>query len=101
MVTLVTFIAYLVLEDMPLTASDVFSALALFNQLTVPLFIFPVTVPIIIGAVVSTKRLQEFLELPEISSDPKNEENSKHEPEIITSQKFDAQTEVNKNKIKN
>jgi hypothetical protein len=31
----------------------VFSGLALFNQLTVPLFIFPITVPIIISAMVS------------------------------------------------
>lgn len=49
------------------TASRVFSALALFNQLTVPLFIFPITVPIIISAIISTKRLEKFLQLPEVS----------------------------------
>lgn len=44
----------------------VFAALALFNQLTVPLFIFPITVPIIIAAIVSTRRLEEFLHQPEV-----------------------------------
>lgn len=48
------------------TASRLFSALALFNQLTVPLFIFPITVPIIISAIVSTRRLERFLREPEV-----------------------------------
>lgn len=46
-----------------------FAALALFNQLTVPLFIFPITVPIIISAVVSTKRLEEYLNQPEVQKE--------------------------------
>lgn len=53
LVTLVTFGAYFLLEERPLTPESVFSGLALFNQLTVPLFIFPITVPIIISAMVS------------------------------------------------
>ncbi|XP_059488287.1 ATP-binding cassette sub-family C member Sur [Neocloeon triangulifer] len=92
MVTLVTFVAYLALEETPLTAADVFSALALFNQLTVPLFIFPVTVPIVIGAVVSTNRLRHFLALPEISQDKKKKDDPEPEPAEISSRVFDAQT---------
>lgn len=34
--------------------------------MTVPLFIFPITVPIIITAIVSTRRLMEFLDQPEV-----------------------------------
>ncbi|XP_037885915.1 ATP-binding cassette sub-family C member Sur isoform X2 [Glossina fuscipes] len=48
------------------TASRLFSALALFQQLTVPLLIFPVTVPIALSAMVSTKRLERFLAATEI-----------------------------------
>uniref|UniRef100_A0A1A9ZP07 ATP-binding cassette sub-family C member Sur n=1 Tax=Glossina pallidipes TaxID=7398 RepID=A0A1A9ZP07_GLOPL len=48
------------------TASRLFSALALFQQLTVPLLIFPVTVPIMLSAMVSTKRLERFLAANEI-----------------------------------
>lgn len=51
------------------TASRVFAALALFNQMTVPLFIFPITVPVIISAFVSTKRLTAFLDQPEVHRD--------------------------------
>ncbi|XP_069691069.1 ATP-binding cassette sub-family C member Sur isoform X2 [Periplaneta americana] len=68
LVTLVTFGVYFLLEEKPLTPENVFSGLALFNQLTVPLFIFPITVPIIINAMVSTRRLENFLELPETCS---------------------------------
>lgn len=53
-------------ENVALTASRVFAALALFNQMTVPLFIFPITVPIIITAIVSTRRLMTFLDQPEV-----------------------------------
>lgn len=53
MVTLVTFGIYFLIEEKSLTPENVFSGLALFNQLTVPLFIFPITVPIIISAMVS------------------------------------------------
>jgi len=49
----VTFGVYFLLEEKSLTPENVFSGLALFNQLTVPLFIFPITVPIIISAMVS------------------------------------------------
>jgi len=49
-----------------LNASRLFSSLALFQQLTVPLLIFPITVPIIIAARVSTRRLERFLKSSEI-----------------------------------
>lgn len=56
-------------ENIELTASRVFTALALFNQMTVPLFIFPITIPIIISAIVSTKRLMAFLDQPEVQKE--------------------------------
>ncbi|XP_073995302.1 sulfonylurea receptor isoform X2 [Rhodnius prolixus] len=68
MITLVTLVACYYLEGGQLSAANVFSALALFNQLTVPLFIFPITVPIVISAMVSTRRLEEFLGQQETSS---------------------------------
>lgn len=64
-IALVTLGVYYWLEGSSLSPSNVFSALALFNQLTVPLFIFPITVPIIISALVSTRRLEEYLCLQE------------------------------------
>uniref|UniRef100_A0A8D9AUF0 ATP-binding cassette sub-family C member 8 n=7 Tax=Cacopsylla melanoneura TaxID=428564 RepID=A0A8D9AUF0_9HEMI len=67
-VTLVTLCIFAVLQDTQLTASNIFSALALFNQLTVPLFIFPITIPIIISAKISTKRIEDFLNSPEVES---------------------------------
>ncbi|XP_051156850.1 ATP-binding cassette sub-family C member Sur-like isoform X2 [Leptopilina boulardi] len=63
--TLFTFGIYFWMEEKNLDAGSVFASLALFSQLTVPLFIFPVIIPIIINAVISTKRLESFLSLPE------------------------------------
>lgn len=56
-------------ETAKFTTGSIFAALALFNQLTVPLFIFPLTVPIIISAIVSTKRLERFLALQEVQKE--------------------------------
>ncbi|XP_026329931.1 ATP-binding cassette sub-family C member Sur-like isoform X2 [Hyposmocoma kahamanoa] len=65
-VTVVTFTVYYYLENgTGLTAVNVFAGLALFNQLTIPLLILPVTVLMVIQATVSTKRIRAFLELPE------------------------------------
>jgi hypothetical protein len=71
LVTFVTFAIFTNIEadTIAFTASRVFTSLALFNQLTVPLFIFPITVPIIIQAVVSTKRLENFLKQIEVQKD--------------------------------
>lgn len=66
--TLFTFAAYFWLEERSLEAGNVFASLALFSQLTVPLLIFPVMIPIIINAVISTNRIEEFLQLPEIDN---------------------------------
>ncbi|RLU19415.1 hypothetical protein DMN91_007972 [Ooceraea biroi] len=66
LMTLFTFGIYFWLEERNLDAGNVFASLALFSQLTVPLFIFPVIVPIIINAMISTTRLEDFLQLPEI-----------------------------------
>lgn len=52
LVTLVTFGLYSYIETEKLEPSKVFAGLALFNQLTVPLFIFPITVPVVIDALV-------------------------------------------------
>ncbi|KAH8041665.1 hypothetical protein HPB51_017467 [Rhipicephalus microplus] len=69
LLTLVTFSLYSVIEGRPLTPAQVFSGLALFNQLTVPLYIIPVVIPIVINAIVSTKRLSEFLSQPEVGTE--------------------------------
>ncbi|XP_017767068.1 PREDICTED: ATP-binding cassette sub-family C member Sur [Eufriesea mexicana] len=66
--TLFTFAAYFWLEDRSLEPGNVFASLALFSQLTVPLLIFPVMIPIIINAMISTNRMEEFLQLPEIDN---------------------------------
>lgn len=69
LITFVTLAVYVYLPDESRTnfdASHLFAALALFQQLTVPLLIFPITVPIIIAARVSTRRLERFLHAPEI-----------------------------------
>ncbi|XP_016965404.2 ATP-binding cassette sub-family C member Sur isoform X2 [Drosophila biarmipes] len=69
LITFVTLGVYVWLhrdQDFDLNASRLFSSLALFQQLTVPLLIFPITVPIIIAARVSTRRLERFLNSSEI-----------------------------------
>ncbi|GIX77651.1 ATP-binding cassette sub-family C member 9 [Caerostris extrusa] len=65
-VTLVTFSIFSKMEGRPLMPVDVFTGLALFNQLTVPLYIIPFVIPMVINAVVSTNRLVDFLMLPEV-----------------------------------
>lgn len=72
LITFVTFAVFINMEggdSAEFTSSRVFAALALFNQMTVPLFIFPITVPIIISAIVSTKRLMSFFDQPEVHRD--------------------------------
>lgn len=72
-ITFVTFAVFLSIESHDMadkfTTGRVFAALALFNQLTVPLFIFPITIPMIISAIVSTRRLEEFLRQPEVQKE--------------------------------
>lgn len=53
MITVITFTVYYFIEDnSQLTATNVFAGLAFFNQLTVPLLILPVTVLMVIQAMV-------------------------------------------------
>jgi len=52
LVTVITFGVYSLIETEKLEPPKVFAGLALFNQLTVPLFIFPITVPVVIDALV-------------------------------------------------
>ncbi|XP_077281722.1 sulfonylurea receptor [Temnothorax americanus] len=66
LVSLFTFGIYFWLEKRNLDTGNVFASLALFSQLTMPLFIFPMIVPIIINAMISTTRLEKFFQLPEI-----------------------------------
>lgn len=72
-ITFVTFAVFLSIETDDVmdkfTTGRVFAALALFNQLTVPLFIFPITIPMIISAIVSTRRLEGFLRQPEVQKE--------------------------------
>ncbi|CAG9096741.1 unnamed protein product [Plutella xylostella] len=75
LVTFITFTAYVFMHTAEgLTAVNVFAGLALFNQLTVPLLILPVTVLMIIQAMVSSKRIKEFLDLPESNNVQEDED---------------------------
>ncbi|XP_028037616.1 ATP-binding cassette sub-family C member Sur-like isoform X1 [Bombyx mandarina] len=66
LITVITFTVYFFIEEgTGLTAMNVFAGLAFFNQLSVPLLILPVTVLMIIQAMVSTRRIKDFLDLPE------------------------------------
>lgn len=71
LITIVTFAVYTLINDesIEFNSSNVFTALALFNQLTVPLFILPITIPIIISSIISTKRIQRFLSQTEIEKE--------------------------------
>lgn len=54
-ITVVTFTVYYFIDsNSKLTATNVFAGLAFFNQLTVPLLILPVTVLMVIQAMVRT-----------------------------------------------
>lgn len=72
-IAFVTIAVFLSIESADITekftTGRIFAALALFNQLTVPLFIFPITIPMIISGIVSTRRLEEFLRQPEVQKE--------------------------------
>ncbi|KAF0299676.1 ATP-binding cassette sub-family C member Sur [Amphibalanus amphitrite] len=65
-VTVTTFGLFGVLGHEPLVSARVFSALALFNQLTVPLFVLPIVVKALIDAKASIRRLTDFLALADV-----------------------------------
>uniref|UniRef100_A0A182SD02 ABC transmembrane type-1 domain-containing protein n=1 Tax=Anopheles maculatus TaxID=74869 RepID=A0A182SD02_9DIPT len=87
LITIVTIAVFLALENNPieLTAGRLFASLALFNQLTVPLFIFPITIPITLSAVVSTSRLEAFLSQPEVERGSLEAPSSTEEGERVKS----------------
>ncbi|KAG0730314.1 ATP-binding cassette sub-family C member Sur [Chionoecetes opilio] len=66
LVSLVTFGLHTLVEGRPLEAGRVFSGLALFNQLTVPLFILPIILSHTIRAKNSVRRLESFLRTPDV-----------------------------------
>ncbi|XP_071961483.1 ATP-binding cassette sub-family C member 9-like [Antedon mediterranea] len=78
MVTLLSFSLYSAIEGVDLTPDIAFSSLALFQQLAVPLFLLPMTLAFLVNAIVSTKRLRNFLIAPEIEK-PDNGRPPKHQ----------------------
>ena len=56
---------YTGVESEMFSAGELFTALALFNQLAVCLSVFPVTVPIFIKGFVSRNRIKSFLDKQE------------------------------------
>ena len=60
---------YGLLESKPFTSEDIFTTIALLNQLTVCLSVFPVTLPIYIKGILSMKRLKHFFSLKNETED--------------------------------
>ncbi|XP_022105344.1 ATP-binding cassette sub-family C member 9-like [Acanthaster planci] len=65
-VTLLTFGTYTTFTGELLTPEKAFSALALFNQLSAPLFILPLVTATLVNGIISTRRLQKFFIAQEI-----------------------------------
>ncbi|XP_071504808.1 ATP-binding cassette sub-family C member 9-like [Diadema antillarum] len=68
LVTLVSFGTYTFLTGKPLTPDVAFSSLSFFNQLTIPLFLLPMTLATMVNAVVSSNRLLNFFMAPEVET---------------------------------
>jgi len=51
-----------------LTAEIAFTSIALFNVIKLPLFFFPAVIQVVMEALISYRRVQEFLQLPETAS---------------------------------
>lgn len=62
-----TFVLYPHIEQKPMEVGKIFSGLALFSILTLPLYIITMVINITVAACVSTKRLVPFLLAPELS----------------------------------
>ncbi|XP_022698855.1 ATP-binding cassette sub-family C member 8-like isoform X3 [Varroa jacobsoni] len=93
LVPLISFALYTWLGGHPLEAGAIFASLSLFNQLTLPLFIVPFAIPVLISAAVSTRRLEEFLSRPEIeTAAPWSPGEPKAYQELILAQNDDADT---------
>ncbi|XP_038067610.1 ATP-binding cassette sub-family C member 8-like [Patiria miniata] len=79
MVTLVSYGLYTKLSGKPLTSDVAFAALAVFNQMALPLIIMPNVLVVHINAMVSTKRLRAFFEALEIEKLESDEEGTESE----------------------
>ena len=69
-VTLTTFVVYIYLDPVNhvLTAEKVFSCIAIFNVLRVPLFLFPMFFMETVKFLISMKRISKFLDCSEIDN---------------------------------
>ncbi|XP_072021148.1 ATP-binding cassette sub-family C member 9-like [Amphiura filiformis] len=77
-VTLVAFGLYEFVQNVALTPAVAFTSLALFNQLTRPLFGVPGSATGVLNAFVSIKRVQEFLNAPEVETRSKRHQKQHH-----------------------
>ena len=68
-----TFIAYVYLSGLPLTASRVYTSIALFNMLIAPLNAFPWVVNGMIDGLVSLRRLDNFFRLTQFRVKPSSD----------------------------
>ncbi|XP_022103541.1 ATP-binding cassette sub-family C member 9-like [Acanthaster planci] len=94
LVTLVAFGTYTPLTGLPLTPDMTFSSLALFNQLALPLFILPMSLSMVVSAIVSTKRLRKFLLAPEVEGKEPGEMGEGQKPSKDAVVKFRKPGEV-------
>ena len=69
LVTMITFSLFPLIEQRPLTAATVFTSIALFNQITTPLYIVPLVIPMLVSAIVSHRRLVDYLSIAELNTD--------------------------------
>ncbi|XP_038076866.1 ATP-binding cassette sub-family C member 9-like [Patiria miniata] len=66
LVTLVAFVTFEPLYGTPLTPEITFSSLSFFNLIAIPLFQIPLSVSTVVGSIVSSKRILNFLLAPEV-----------------------------------
>ena len=97
LVTTITVGIYTGIEENTFTAAELFTALALFNQLAVCLSIFPVTVPVFIKGFVSRKRLLAFLDKQEAVGTFVSLDSSHQEDEDEKLENEDEEEEIENN----
>lgn len=67
-VSLATFASFSYFSTEPLTAQRIFVSLSLFNLITWPLIVFPMVVNDLIQALISARRIREFLVAPDLEA---------------------------------
>ncbi|XP_038067008.1 ATP-binding cassette sub-family C member 9-like [Patiria miniata] len=87
-VTIVGFGTYTALTGDKLTPEVTFSALSLFNMLTMPLMMLPMSLLMFINGVVSTNRVQQFLAGPEVEGEDDQLENGAGKPQVDTAVRY-------------